>query len=253
MSTLFSINRYPTLLPQIVEAANRGLEANPPSFEPLQQLMDFFQLRRLRIPSLAGRVSVLEESSLKLRLEELLQREAELIAEYEAANPYEPSTILNRYSKKIHLYLKAFFNHLGTLSKEERDSLKEAIGERDIELLSLFIQLSPGVLDPYRERAVFNGVMRFVYEEAEKAFSLLDRIEKESFPRSLKEQFDLIFSALMKLPHLTEERLPLPFKKVSEKVLGYQGLREEEKEKARAEILYDVSFDIVPLHLLLFI
>lgn len=160
-------------------------------------------------------------------------------------------------SDKIRPYLTAFFNHLRSLSQEERMVVREKVGTRDPELLPLFTRLAPGTIDPFGERALFSRVMQVVYEEAEKAFNLLDHIEKKRFPRALKEQFDLIFLALMKQSELTEETLPLPFKGAAKKVLEafrcYATWSEEERERARNEILYDTSFHMVPLHLLLYV
>jgi hypothetical protein len=191
------------------------VEATPASFEGLQQLRGFLEL-----PSLVGRVSL------------------------------PPS-------RKIRPYLAGFFNHLRSLSKEERSILKEKVGTRDPELLPLFTRLAPGTIDPFGERTLFSKVMQVVYEEAEKAFNLLDHIEKTGFPRSLREQFDLIFAALMKQSELTEETLPLPFKGAAKKVLEafrcYATWSEEERDRARNEILYDTSFHMVPLHLLLYV
>lgn len=172
--------------------------------------------------------------------------------------------------------LRGFYNRL---TYEQKRELSSSLGKGELSTdLARQIATYASLIQFERQRQSFNGVSRFVYEEAAKAFRLLEQMDLKEYPHHLKTKFQVLFLALLKQERITEENLPLIFsnQKIKEQILTafqkYQALSDEEKSEFERVILagkedsnklpiYDLlqdgkelfsqsSFDPIPIHLL---
>ena len=85
-----------------------------------------------------------------------------------------------------------------TLKPEEKAALRISLcHEPDTDLAQNIARLAYSIQLGAARRG-FNGVLRFVYEEASKSFSLLDQMHPKKFPRSFELQFRTVFLAQLK-------------------------------------------------------
>jgi len=134
------------------------------------------------------------------------------------------------------------------LDESQRGELLQALRfeseANDPQVHALWIQIGKLCSDLQRtDPRVFNGVARILYEEAAKAFALVEEIHLPEWPQDVEAQCRAVFLSLLKQDPLTADRLPRDFSggHIEDETLAmhakYQELSGAQKKQFDAQFL----------------
>lgn len=210
--------------------------------EPFAILNKYPKTLRLYYTAFVGQLSEISSKRLKQWKECVERRGEELIEVFPRLAIHHliknPSASIPEFFSEYEKLIEQFRGVYKTLKDEEKKALLlKLYGDDSAKVPPLFISISNLCSDLRKKGKINNGIIRIIYEEIGKAFTILDQIHLERGNPHAEFELRVAILGLLKQENLTHDLLPRNFadKKLEDKMLiahkKYQELSLDAREK----------------------